>query len=81
VVGLGTRKMEYAKGCWVKLCLAVEGAAAEVGEVVDTARTLVDSCSPSSDPRAQERVVVEVAGRIGYNLLQACCIVDSSRQH
>jgi hypothetical protein len=78
VVVLDRNKMEYERGCSVKMYLE-EGVVAEVGEVDDTDRTPADSYQLSSDPPVREQAeVVAAAGHID-NLLQACCRVDSSQ--
>lgn len=79
VVVWDTNKMEYEKGYLVKKSLV-----AEVAEVVeaDIDRTWVDSCSLSWTPARGRGVVdAEAVERIGRNLLQACCTVDSSQWH
>lgn len=74
-----TNKMEYERGCSVKMCL-VEEVVAEAGQA-DTDRMRADSCWPSSGPPVRERGEVEAAeaaGHTGHNLL---CTVDSSQLH
>src|SRR6267142_2696680 len=81
VVVLDTNKMEYERGCSVKMGLGEE-VVVEVGEVEDTDRTLADFYQLSSGPPVREQVdaEVEAAGHID-NLLRACCTVDSSQLH